>query len=146
MTQPGPDNSASDNPERRFGKPPSLAEIEVIAERAFERLPAVLAERCHGVALRIEDFPDDEVLADMEIASPFDLAGLYRGTPLTAKTGGDVAMDVDMVLLYRRPLLDWWAEDEMELEDLIRHVLIHEIGHHFGFSDEDMERIENDAR
>jgi predicted Zn-dependent protease with MMP-like domain len=130
--------------ERRFGTPPSLAEIEAIARQAFERLPAILAARCRGIAIRIEDFADEETLSGMGIESPFDLAGLYRGTPLTAKTGGDVATDVDMVLLYRRALLDWWAEDEVELEDLVRHVLVHEIGHHFGFSDDDMERIENE--
>lgn len=130
---------------RRFGKPPSLADIEEIAAREFKRLPAVLAARCRGVAIRIEEFPDEETLAEMEIDSGYDLAGLYRGTPLTSKTGGDVAADVDMVLLYRRPLLDWWAEEEMAFEDLVRHVLVHEIGHHFGFSDEDMERIENES-
>jgi len=78
----------------------------------------------------------------MGIDSPFDLAGLYRGAPLTQKGAADFAQSLDMVFLYRRPLLDWWAEEAIELEDLVRHVLIHEIGHHFGFSDDDMERIE----
>lgn len=127
------------------GKPPSLAEIEAIAQRAFDRLPQMLAAQCRGIAFRVEEFPDDDTLVEMGIDSPFDLAGLYRGTPLTAKSGSDVMQDVDMVLLYRRPLLDWWVEDEMDFEDLVRHVLIHEIGHHFGFSDDDMERIEREA-
>jgi len=132
----------ADSELRRFGPPPSLGEIEEIAHRVFAGLPEAFTARCEGVAIRVLDFPEDETLAEMGIDSPFDLAGLYRGAPLTQKGAGDFAQTLDMVFLYRRPLLDWWAEEEMPLEDLVRHVLIHEIGHHFGFSDEDMERIE----
>ena len=139
-------DAVSDNSKRRFGKPPSLADIEAIAAREFARLPAILAARCRGVAIRVEEFPDEETLVEMEIDSPFGIAGLYHGTPITAKSVADIVMNVDVVLLYRRPMLDWWAEDEMDFEDLVRHVLIHEIGHHFGFSDADMERIESEAR
>ena len=127
---------------RRFGAPPSLDEIEELAHRLFAALPKAFTAPCQGLAIRVLDFPEDETLAEMGIESPFDLAGLYRGAPLTAKGAGDFAHDLDMVLLYRRPLLDWWAEEGMAFEALVRHVLIHEIGHHFGFSDEDMERIE----
>jgi predicted Zn-dependent protease with MMP-like domain len=127
---------------RRFGPPPSLDEIEEIARRIFAGLPEAFTSRCRGLAIRVLEFADDETLAEMEIESPFDLAGLYRGAPLTEKGAGDFAQALDMVFLYRRPLLDWWAEEGVELEDLIRHVLIHEIGHHFGFSDDDMDRIE----
>jgi len=91
------------------------------------------------------DFADDETLSEMGIESPFKLAGLYRGAPLTARGAADLTQHLDMVFLYRRALLDWWGEDAMDFEDLVRHVLIHEIGHHFGFSDADMERIEGDA-
>jgi predicted Zn-dependent protease with MMP-like domain len=130
---------------RRFGPPPSLDEIAEIAHRVFAALPATFTARCQGVAIRVLDFPEGETLAEMGIDSPFDLAGLYRGAPLTQKGAGDFAQVLDMVFLYRRPLLDWWAEEDMAFEDLIRHVLVHEIGHHFGLSDDDMERIEAGA-
>ena len=130
---------------RSFGPPPTLGEVEELAHRVFAGLPAAFTARCQGVAIRVLDFPEDDVLAEMGIESPFDLAGLYRGAPLTQKGAGDFTHDLDMVFLYRRPLLDWWAEEEMTFEDLVRHVLIHEIGHHFGLSDADMERIEEEA-
>jgi predicted Zn-dependent protease with MMP-like domain len=131
---------------RQFGPPPSLDEIEELAHRIFASLPAAFTAPCKGIAIRVLDFAEDEILAEMEIESPFDLAGLYRGAPLTAKGAADFSQHLDMVLLFRRPLLDWWAEDGMAFEDLIRHVLVHEIGHHFGFSDDDMERIEAESR
>ena len=131
---------------RRFGPPPTIDELAEIAHRVFARLPDAFTARCAGVAIRVLDFPEDETLAEMGIESPFDLAGLYRGAPLTAKGAADFTQHLDMVLLFRRALLDWWAEDGMAFEDLVRHVLIHEIGHHFGFSDDDMERIEEAAR
>ncbi|HVO01590.1 MAG TPA: metallopeptidase family protein [Candidatus Cybelea sp.] len=127
---------------RRFGLAPTLAEIEEMAHRIFAQLPKAFTARCQGLAIRVLDFAEDETLSEMGIESPFDLAGLYRGAPLTVKGAGDFAKALDLVFLYRRPLIDWWAEDEVGFEDLVRHVLIHEIGHHFGFSDADMERIE----
>jgi predicted Zn-dependent protease with MMP-like domain len=125
-----------------YSQPPSLADIDEIAQRVFAGLPAVLAERCQGLVIQVEDFPEDEVLAEMGIDSPFDLAGLYQGVPLTEQQISTPQSDPDMVFLYRRAILDWWCEEDLELEALIRHVLIHEIGHHFGFGDDDMERLE----
>ena len=131
---------------RAFGEPPSLDEIEELAHRIFADLPKAFTAPCQGLAIRVLDFADAETLAEMEIESPFDLAGLYRGAPLTVQGAADVRQHLDMVFLYRRALIDWWAEDGMDFEDLVRHVLIHEIGHHFGFSDADMERIEAEAK
>ena len=135
----------ADSDLRNFGKPPSLDEIEEMAHRVFAALPEAFTARCKGIAIRVLDFADDATLTEMGIESPFDLAGLYRGAPLTARGAGDITQHLDMVFLYRRALLDWWAEENEDFEDLVRHVLIHEIGHHFGFSDADMERIEGEA-
>ena len=97
------------------------------------------------VMIRVEDFPTDEVLDSLGIESPFDLLGLYSGVDLARKSVLDVSALPDMVLLYRRPILDYWAEHEDTLGQIVAHVLVHEIGHHFGLSDADMERIEQDA-
>ena len=131
---------------RKFGRPPSLGEVEEMAQRVFAALPEVFTARCKGIAIRVLDFADDATLAEMGIESPFDLAGLYRGAPLTTRGAADLTQHLDMVFLYRRALLDWWAEEDEDFEDLVRHVLVHEIGHHFGFSDDDMERIEAEAQ
>jgi predicted Zn-dependent protease with MMP-like domain len=122
---------------------PSLAEFEAMAHDAFARLPDGFRQLCEGVVVRVEDFPDDETLREMECESEFDLLGLFRGIGLaqgaaTLQTG----QFPNMVWLYRRPILDYWAEHEETLGHLITHVLVHEIGHHFGLSDEDMEAIE----
>ena len=92
--------------------------------------------------IQIADFPDDEILRDMDLETPFDLLGLYQGVDLARKSVGDVAQDMDMVFLYRRPILEYWCETGEDLKHVIRHVLIHEIGHHFGLSDDDMDAIE----
>jgi predicted Zn-dependent protease with MMP-like domain len=122
---------------------PSLAELERLADEAFARLPEGFRRLCEGVAIRVEDFPDDETLREMELESPFDLLGLFRGVGL-AQGGGSLQSGQfpNMIWLYRRPLLDYWAEHEETLGHLVSHVLIHEIGHHFGPSDDDMEAIE----
>jgi predicted Zn-dependent protease with MMP-like domain len=125
--------------------PPSLADLETIAQAAFAEIPDELRRFAADVAIRVEDFPDDETEQEMELESPFDILGLYRGTALDDKSFANTPMDVDMILLYRRPILDYWCESGEDLTTLVKHVLIHEIGHHFGFSDDDMERIEDEA-
>lgn len=128
---------------RDLGPPPSLAEIEAMARRAFLTIPEFLRAQVDGVPIRVQEFPDAETVAEMGLASDFDLLGLYRGVSLDVRSAGGITEDVDMIFLYRRPILDYWCETEDTLEDIVRHVLIHEIGHHFGLSDEDMEAIEN---
>ncbi len=130
---------------RDFGSPPSLAEMEAMAYEELERIPQELRRHCAGVAVRVEDFADDDTLAEMGIESPFDLMGLYQGIPLTQQSTQDIRHQPDMIFLYRRAILDYWCEGIDDLRAVIRHVLIHEIGHHFGFSDADMERIEGSA-
>ena len=122
--------------------PPSLAEIEELADHALVRIPHRLKRHLGRVVIRVEEFPDEETEAEMGLDSPFDILGLYRGVALPRKSINDPRPDLDMIFLYRRPILDYWCESGEDLPHLVRHVLIHEIGHHFGFSDEDMERIE----
>ena len=126
-------------------KAPSLLEFETLADAAFERLPTEFRALCEGVVVRVADFPDDDALAELGLDSPFDLLGLFRGIGL-AQGGGagqlGTGQTPNMVWLYRRPLLDYWAEHDETLGHLVTHVLVHEIGHHFGLSDDDMERIE----
>jgi predicted Zn-dependent protease with MMP-like domain len=122
--------------------PPSLAEIEELAQRALGTIPRQLKRHLRRVVIQIEEFPDEETEAAMGLDTPFDILGLYRGVALPHKSVGDPRPDPDMILLYRRPILDYWCESGEDLAYLVRHVLIHEIGHHFGFSDDDMERIE----
>jgi predicted Zn-dependent protease with MMP-like domain len=129
-------------PERGFTTAPSLDEIEVLAAEAYTTIPDELRRHVGDVVIRVEEFPDSETEEEMELDSPFDLLGLYRGVALTRQSVGDVRDDIDMIFLYRRPLLDYWCETGEDLAHLVRHVLIHEIGHHFGFSDEDMEALE----
>jgi predicted Zn-dependent protease with MMP-like domain len=126
-------------------KAPSLAEMETMAHDVFARLPPRFRELCEGVIIRVDDFPTVEVLDEMQAESEFDLLGLFQGTGLPHQSHGDIARLPNMVWLYRRPILDYWAENDETLGDIVRHVLIHEIGHHFGLSDDDMEAIEATA-
>jgi predicted Zn-dependent protease with MMP-like domain len=121
---------------------PSLAEMEILAHEIFERLPKRFRELCEGLIIRVDDFPTDEVLDELNAASEFDVLGLFQGVGLPFRSHQDVAPLPNMVWLYRRPILDYWAEHEETLGHIVRHVLIHEIGHHFGLSDDDMEAIE----
>jgi predicted Zn-dependent protease with MMP-like domain len=125
--------------------PPSLIDIESIAVKALALIPDELRRFARDVVVRVEEFPDEDSLDELGIESPFDLLGLYRGIALSRKSVFNTPHNVDMVFLYRRPILDYWCESGEDLADVVRHVLIHEIGHHFGFSDDDMERIENQA-
>jgi predicted Zn-dependent protease with MMP-like domain len=124
---------------------PSLDDLDRIARAEFKRLPKRLARHVDGVVIRVAEFPDEETGREMGLESPFDLLGLYHGVAIGDKSITATPEDVDMIFLYRRPILDYWCETGEDLGRLVRHVLIHEIGHHFGFSDDDMERIEAEA-
>jgi predicted Zn-dependent protease with MMP-like domain len=126
----------------RHTTPPDLVELETIATAELNRIPPELRRHLGTVVVKIEEFPDEDTEEEMELDSPFDLLGLYRGVALPNRSLFDVRTAPDMIFLYRRPLLDFWCETGQDLRAVVRHVLIHEIGHHFGFSDEDMERIE----
>jgi len=125
-----------------FSTPPTLSDMEAVAREAYANIPPELRGFVRHVVIQVQDFPDDETMDEMECGSPFDLLGLYRGVDLARKSVLDTPEDVDMIFLYRRPILDYWCESEEDLCNVVRHVLIHEIGHHFGLSDDDMERIE----
>src|SRR5262245_24059960 len=123
-------------------KAPTLAEMEVMAHAEFDRLPQTFRKLCEGLVIRVDDFATDEVLDQMGIESEFDLLGLFQGVGLPFQSNSDPNPMPNMVWLYRRPILDYWAEHDETIGHIVRHVLIHEIGHHFGLSDDDMERIE----
>jgi predicted Zn-dependent protease with MMP-like domain len=124
---------------------PDAAAIEALAEAAIARLPDQFRRHLASVVLRIEEFADEAVLDEMGIEDPFELSGLYSGRPVSEESSWVSGELPPMIHLYRRPLLDEWVETGVALEDLITHVIVHEIGHHFGFSDADMHRIEDQA-
>lgn len=123
---------------------PTLGAFEALARHAFQQLPGEFRRLAGDILFRIEDFPSDDVLDDLGIESEFGLLGLYQGVSLRHKDSQSVPQGPDVVILYRRPILDQWAEGGETLDHVIRHVLVHEIGHHFGLSDADMEAIEAD--
>ena len=124
-------------------KSPDLATFERLADEAYARLPEGFRQRCEGVIIRIDDFPDEETLEEMGCETEFDLLGLFQGVGLAQGAAvGETGQFPNMVWLYRRPILDYWAEHEETLGKIITHVLVHEIGHHFGLTDADMEAIE----
>src|SRR3546814_10775743 len=137
-----PMSSRRRNPMDRFTLPPSLDDLADMADAALELIPPELARMVKGVAIRVEDFPDEETCEEMELESPFDLLGLYVGTPFGQQSVTTTRSHTDLIFLYRRPILDYWCDSGEDLAHVVRHVLIHEIGHHFGFSDEDMEALE----
>ncbi len=124
-------------------KAPDISDFEIIASAAYAGLPENFRALCEGVVIRIEEFPDEDVMRDMNLENPFDILGLFTGVGL-AQDGAieESGRLPNTVHLYRRPILDYWAEHDEALGAIITHVLVHEIGHHFGLSDEDMERIE----
>ena len=124
---------------------PSLADFEELARRAFEALPKEFRALTGAIVFRIEDFPDADVIRDMKLDSEFDILGLFHGPRLADEIAGRIHGHQTMIFLYRRPILDYWAEHADTLGAIVRHVLIHEIGHHFGLSDADMEEIETNA-
>src|SRR5258706_8531439 len=128
------------------GKAPSLDDFAVMAEAAFQALPEGFRKLAGDVVFRVDDFPTDEVLDELGIEDPFGLTGLYQGVAIGHRDSMGPALGPSMVFLYRRPILDEWAEHgEITLEELVTHVLVHEIGHHFGLSDADIDTIEASA-
>ena len=135
-------SSISDPKDWRTAKAPSLAEFEQLAEEAYRRLPQRFRSLCTGIVIQVDDFPTDEVLEHMGAQSDFDLLGLFQGVGLPFRSESVSGQMPNMIWLYRRPILDYWAEHDETLGHIITHVLVHEIGHHFGLSDADMEAIE----
>ena len=121
---------------------PSLAEFEEMAYGAYRRLPEQFRSLCDGLIVQVEDFPSDEVLNHMGIDDPFGLLGLFQGIGLPFRSTTLSGTMPNMIWLYRRPILDYWADHDETLQAIVTHVLVHEIGHHFGLSDDDIERIE----
>jgi predicted Zn-dependent protease with MMP-like domain len=124
--------------------PPSVADFERLAEAAWDGLPEEMRRACAGVAIRVEDFASDEMLDDLELDDPFDLTGLYEGVALTDKSVFDQPLAPDVVWLFRRPILEEWIErGDVDLGHLVRHVLVHEIAHHLGWSDDDILAVDD---
>jgi len=136
---------ASDPLAWRRMKAPSLTELEILAGEVFLRLPQKFRDLCAGVVIQVDDFPSDEVLDTMGAESEFDLLGLFHGVGLPFRSESSPVQMPNMIWLYRRPILDYWAEHEETLGAIVQHVLVHEIGHHFGLSDADMAAIEDAA-
>ena len=133
---------ASDGKRWRDARSPSLEEMEALASEAYAALPEQFRALCEGLVIRVEDFPTEEVLEDMRAQTEFDLLGLFQGVGLPFRSESVPEAMPNMVWLYRRPILDYWSEHEDSLGEIITHVLVHEIGHHFGLSDDDMAKIE----
>ena len=128
----------------RFHHPPTLEDILELAEQAYAAIPKELRDLVRGAAIVVEEVADEETTAELGFESPWALTGLYRGVPLTQKSVLDAPMEPDTITLYREPILLEWVETGEDLFRLVRNVLIHEIAHHFGFSDDDIERLERD--
>jgi predicted Zn-dependent protease with MMP-like domain len=125
---------------KSYGEAPTLEDIEIVARSTLKKLPHPFDRHLRDVVLVVEDFPSQDLLAELGIEDPFELTGLYTGRPAELETmTGDMP---PMIHLFRRPILDEWAEGGVTLEDLIAHILIHEAGHHFGLSDDDMDWME----
>jgi predicted Zn-dependent protease with MMP-like domain len=139
------DSASADPLGWRSAKAPSLEELEVLADTAFRRLPQRFRALCEGLVIRVEDFPTEEVLDELGAQTEFDLLGLFQGVGLPFRSESVSGQMPNMIWLYRRPILDYWAEHDEALGAIITHVLVHEIGHHFGLSDDDMAAIERAA-
>ena len=126
-------------------KAPSLVELEILAAEIFRRLPRRFRDLCTDVVIQVDDFPTEEALDQIGAESEFDLLGLFQGVGLPFRSESAPVQMPNMIWLYRRPILDYWAEHEETLGAIVKHVLVHEIGHHFGLSDDDMAAIEQAA-
>jgi predicted Zn-dependent protease with MMP-like domain len=126
----------------RAAKAPSLADLEILAGEVFRRLPRRFRDLCADIIIQVDDFPSDEVLDQMGAETEFDLLGLFQGVGLPFRSESTPVQMPNMIWLYRRAILDYWAEHDETLGAIVKHVLVHEIGHHFGFSDAGMEAIE----
>ncbi len=124
---------------------PTAAEIEALAREVLQRMPAPFAAHLADIVLVVEEFADEETLAELEIEDPFGLTGLYHGQPVGEKGSTQSAAMPDRIHLYRRPILDEWCDTGDTLKALITHVVVHEVGHHFGLSDKDMHALEHQA-
>jgi predicted Zn-dependent protease with MMP-like domain len=133
--------SSFDDRRARLGPPPSLAQFEALAADAYAGLPQHFRALCEDLVIRVVDFPTPEILADMGMTSRYDLLGLFQGIGVPFRPDVTGLMP-NMIWLYRRPILAYWQERADSLPAIIAHVLVHEIGHHFGFSDDDMAAIE----
>jgi acetylglutamate kinase len=131
-------------PPRHHTTPPDIAEITELAERALAAIPGRLRRHIDNVGIAVEEMADDATLEEMGIESGWDLSGLYRGTPLTERSTMDIARGPDLIFLYRQPILLEWVEEGEDLYRLVRNVLVHELAHHFGFSDDEIERLERE--
>jgi predicted Zn-dependent protease with MMP-like domain len=140
-----PDNPLIDPLSWRAVKAPSQADMELIAREVFAGLPLKFRALCEGLVIRVEDFAPDDVLDDLDIESEYDLMGLFQGVGLPFRSDSAPVQLPNMIWLYRCPILEYWAEHDDSLGAVVAHVLVHEIGHHFGLSDGDMEAIENAA-
>src|SRR5262249_13366935 len=144
-SRPMPDSPIADPLGWRSLKTPSLTHLEVLAREVFAHLPGRFRVLCEGLVIQVEDFATDEVLDSMDIESPFELLGLFQGVGLPFRSESEPVQMPNMIWLYRRPILDYWAEHDETLGAIVAHVLVHEIGHHFGLSDDDMHALERAA-
>jgi predicted Zn-dependent protease with MMP-like domain len=140
-----PDSPIADPLAWRSVTAPSLADLELLAREVFAGLPAKFQALCEDLVIQVDDFATDEVLDGMDIESPFDLMGLFQGVGLPFRSESAPVQMPNMIWLYRRPMLDYWAEHDETVGAIVAHVLVHEIGHHFGLSDDDMEALEEEA-
>ena len=130
------------DPQEQYGKPPGADEIERIARNRIAALPEQFAEHLENVVFRVEEYADQETLRALGLTHPLQLSGLYHGRPIGEKSSMDTGALPDQIYLYRQAILFEWIETGLRLDDLVNHVTIHEIGHHFGLSDDDMHRLE----
>ena len=124
---------------------PSLEELEILAMEIYANLPDAFRKLTGEIVIQLAEFPSEEIMDDLALESPFDLLGLFEGRGIAERWNPDTGVGPNRITLYRRAILDYWSENEETMGDIITHVLIHEIGHHFGLSDDDMVRIEDNA-